>query len=53
MMKADNSYQAYLEGGRIEPDEDRLPLGLSLLVIFGLSALGWAVVLTPLITTFG
>jgi hypothetical protein len=52
MMKADSSYQGYLEDGQIEPGEDRLPLGLSLLLMFGLSALGWAAVLTPLITTF-
>jgi hypothetical protein len=52
MMKADSSYQGYLEDGQIEPGEDRVPLGLSLLLMFGLSALGWAVVLTPLITIF-
>lgn len=53
MMKADNSYRGYLEDGQLEAGEDRMPLGLALLTMFGLSALGWAVLLAPLITTFG
>jgi hypothetical protein len=52
MMKADSSYQGYLEDGQIEPGRDRMPLGLALLAMFGLSALAWAVVLAPIITTF-
>ena len=51
-MKLDSSYQDYAEHRQTEPGEERMPLGLALLAMLGLSALGWGVVLVPLITTF-
>lgn len=48
MIESDASYRNYAIDGN-QPDEgDRLTLGAALLALFGLSLLGWAVILVPL-----
>jgi hypothetical protein len=51
MIEADTSYQDYTEGGQEPADGDRISLGFALLAMFGLSVLGWAVLLAPLVTS--
>jgi hypothetical protein len=49
MVKSNASYasQAVSEGARVEPD--RLAPGPAMLVVLGLSLVGWACVLAPLV----
>lgn len=49
MIEGNASYRNYAVGSTQLAEEDRLPLGSALLAIFGLSVLGWAVVLAPVI----
>jgi hypothetical protein len=51
-MEANTSYCDYAVDKEPSNGGDRLPLGLALLAIFGLSALGWTGVLAPLLTMF-
>jgi hypothetical protein len=49
MIERNTSYPN-LTVGESQPDgEERLPVGSALLAIFGLSLLGWAVVLAPVL----
>ena len=49
MTQSNSSYRDYgvIEG--VEFGRDRLPVGPALFAVFGLSLLGWAVVLAPLV----
>jgi hypothetical protein len=49
IMKADSSFEHYVEIRQIQADEDRMPLGFALLAILGLSIFGWAILLAPVI----
>jgi hypothetical protein len=50
MAESEASYQDYTFGGQQPAGGERLSLGAALLAVFGLSALGWAAVLTPIFT---
>jgi hypothetical protein len=50
MVESEASYQDYTFGGQQPAGGERLSLGAALLAVFGLSALGWAAVLTPIFT---
>ena len=52
MTQSNSSYRDYgvIEG--VEFGRDRLPVGPALFAVFGLSLLGWAVVLAPLVAIF-
>jgi hypothetical protein len=52
MIEVNTSYQDYAEGGHEPAGEDRIPLGFALLAMLGLSAIGWAIILVPLVTLF-
>jgi len=47
MIEGNASYRNHAMGASQPAGDDRLPLGSALLVIFGLSLLGWAVVVAP------
>jgi hypothetical protein len=49
MIQSDSSYRDYEVSEGVEFGSDRLPLGLALFAVLGLSLLGWAVVLAPLV----
>ena len=52
MTKINNSFENHAINGERWPGQDRLTLGSALLSIFGLSLLGWAAVLAPLVAIF-
>jgi hypothetical protein len=47
MIESNPSYQNLVIGDSQQVCNDRMPLGTALLAIFGLSLLGWAVILAP------
>lgn len=47
MIESNSLYQNLFIGDSQEAGDRRLPLGTALLAIFGLSLLGWAVILAP------
>jgi hypothetical protein len=47
MIEGNASYRNHAMDASQPAGDDRLPLGSALLVIFGLSLLGWAVVVAP------
>jgi len=47
MIESNPFYQNLIIGDSEEAGNHRLPLGTALLAIFGLSLLGWAVILAP------
>jgi hypothetical protein len=49
MIQSNSSYQDYDVSEGVELGGDRLPVGPALFAIVGLSLLGWAVVLAPLV----
>jgi hypothetical protein len=49
MIRSNSSYPEYRVSDGAEFGRDRLPLGPALFVVFGLSLIGWAVVLAPLV----
>ena len=49
MIQSNSSYREYRVSEGVEFSRDRLPVGPALFVVFGLSLLGWAVVLAPLV----
>jgi hypothetical protein len=49
MIQSNSSYPEYRVSEGVEFNRDRLPAGPALFVVFGLSLLGWAVVLAPLV----
>jgi hypothetical protein len=49
MIQSNSSYQDYEVSEGVELGRDRLPVGPALFAVFGLSLLGWAVVLAPLV----
>jgi hypothetical protein len=49
MIESNTSYQNFTVGENLLARADRLPLGSALLAVFGLSLLGWAVVLVPVV----
>jgi hypothetical protein len=49
MIQSNSSYRDYGVCAGVQFGRDRLPMGPALLVVFGLSLLGWAVVLAPLV----
>jgi hypothetical protein len=49
MIQSNSSYRDYRVTEGVEFGRDRLPVGPALFVVFGLSLLGWAVVLAPLV----
>ena len=52
-MIEDNAfYRNYAIASDQPAEDDRLPLGSALLAIFGLSLLGWAVVIAPALAIF-
>jgi hypothetical protein len=52
MIQSDSSYRdcGVIEG--VEFGSDRLPVGPALFAVLGLSLLGWAVVIAPLLAIF-
>ena len=48
-MIQSNSYHDYGGSDGVKLGSDRLPVGSALFAVFGLSLLGWAVVLAPLV----
>ncbi len=52
MIDINAPYQNYALDTKTSPREDRLPLASALLAVFGLSLVGWAVLLAPLATIF-
>ena len=52
MTKISDSYEDYAISGERWPGQDRITLGSALLAVFGLSLLGWAAVLAPLVAIF-
>jgi hypothetical protein len=49
MIQSNSSYREYRVSEGVEFSRDRLPVGPALFAVFGLSLLGWAVVLAPLV----
>jgi hypothetical protein len=49
MLQSNSSYREYRVSEEVEFDRDRLPVGPALLAVFGLSMLGWTVMLAPLV----
>jgi hypothetical protein len=49
MIESNTSYPNLSVGESQVDDEERLPVGSAFLAIFGLSLLGWAVVLAPVL----
>jgi hypothetical protein len=49
MIERNSSYRDYAVSEGVKFDSDRLPVGPALFAVFGLSLLGWAVVLAPLV----
>jgi hypothetical protein len=49
MIQSNSSYRDYEISEGVERVSDRLPLGPALFAVFGLSLLGWAVVIAPLV----
>ena len=49
MIQSNSSYREYRVSEAVEFSRDRLPVGPALFVVFGLSLLGWAVVLAPFV----
>jgi hypothetical protein len=49
MIESDTSYPNFKIGERQLAGDNRLPLGSALLAVFGLSMLGWAVILGPVV----
>ena len=49
MIQSNSSYREYRVSEGVGFSRDRLPMGTALFVVFGLSLLGWAVVLAPLV----
>ena len=47
MIEGNASYRNYAIDSNQLAEDNRLPLGSALLAIFGLSLLGWAVVVAP------
>ena len=47
MAESNTSYQNFTVGESQLRSEDQLPLGSALLAVFGLSLLGWVVILGP------
>jgi hypothetical protein len=50
MNKSDTSYRQYTTSGQQLGEGGRMPMGHAALAMFGLSALGWAVVVGPFFT---
>jgi hypothetical protein len=49
MIQNNSSYRDYRVTEEVEFGGDRLPVGPALFAVLGLSLLGWAVVLAPLV----
>jgi hypothetical protein len=49
MIRSNSSYPEYRISEGVEFGRDRLPLGPALFAVFGLSLIGWGVVLAPLV----
>jgi hypothetical protein len=49
MIEQNSSYRDYAVSEGVKFGSDRLPVGPALFAVFGLSLLGWAVVLAPLV----
>jgi hypothetical protein len=49
MIEHNSSYRDYAVSEGVKFGSDRLPVGPALFAVFGLSLLGWAVVLAPLV----
>jgi hypothetical protein len=49
MIEGKVSSRTYAINNNQPAGDDRLPLGSALLAIFGLSLLGWAIVLAPVV----
>jgi hypothetical protein len=49
MIQSNSSYHDYGASEGVKFGSDRLPVGPALFAVFGLSLLGWAVVLAPLV----
>ena len=49
MIQGDSSYRDYGVSEGVKLGSDRLPVGAALFAVLGLSLLGWAVVLAPLV----
>jgi hypothetical protein len=49
MLQDNSSYRDYEVSEGVGLGSDRLPVGPALFTVFGLSLLGWAVVLAPLV----
>jgi hypothetical protein len=49
MIESDASYSNYPNARELTAREDRLPPGMALLAVLGLSLAGWAFVLAPLV----
>jgi hypothetical protein len=52
MIESNASYRDYAAAGHNPAGEDRMAPSLALLVTLGLSLLGWAIVLAPLVAIF-
>jgi hypothetical protein len=49
MIQSNSSYHDHGASEGVKFGSDRLPVGPAVLAVFGLSLLGWAVVLAPLV----
>lgn len=49
MIQRNSSYRDYGISEGANFDSDRLPVGTALFAVFGLSLLGWAVILVPFV----
>src|SRR3954462_7788056 len=49
VIRSNSSYPEYRISEGVKFGRDRLPLGPALFAVFGLSLIGWAVVLAPLV----
>jgi hypothetical protein len=52
MIQSNSSYRDYGASEGVKFGSDRLPVGPALVAVLGLSLLGWAVVLAPLVAIF-